>query len=315
MFFKSRPRRKRWVTSYAEALEVRALPATAAFSVTLQAGVLRIVGTELRDAVVVSQTANDVDVFHNGNHQHFNPADVDSVFADLGWGRDRFEAAELSIPVVVHGGPGKDVLVGGHAADHLFGGSGKDVLDGNCGPDVLDGGRGKDVIFAGPLDAVLDAGRNRIFLDDEDDCDDDGGLPNEPPLVPPTGPNPPTVNLFPAAQGIYNVVGWSVEASSSVTVYAVTVRGSATGVSAMEMWRSAVDVNNVDIFVQSTMTLNADGSRTFTFATPFSFSAGLLKGQLRVDFTGVAPVDFDLVGVHLSGSGIVRWTDDLDLFP
>jgi Ca2+-binding RTX toxin-like protein len=50
-----------------------------------------------------------------------------------------------SVPALLAGGIGGDVLVGGDAADTLSGGASEDRLDGGGGPDAFDGGLGVDV--------------------------------------------------------------------------------------------------------------------------------------------------------------------------
>ncbi|HXS47529.1 MAG TPA: hypothetical protein VN756_08705 [Solirubrobacterales bacterium] len=74
-------------------------------------------------------------------------------------GDDRVSvASDISIPVTVRGGAGRDYLIGGAGPDKLIGGEGNDRLVGGHGDDVLFGGEGMDVLIGGPEDDVLRGG-------------------------------------------------------------------------------------------------------------------------------------------------------------
>lgn len=66
--------------------------------------------------------------------------------------------AALTLPAILRGGNGKDVLTGGGGADILQGGNGNDVLNGGAGRDLLIGGRGSDVLRGGDGDDLLVGG-------------------------------------------------------------------------------------------------------------------------------------------------------------
>lgn len=84
-------------------------------------------------------------------------------------GDDKISVAkDISIPVTMRGGTGRDILLGGAGPDKLIGGvgvdrlvgwRGDDLLAGGPGDDVLIAGSGDDIILSGPGDDVLRAGR------------------------------------------------------------------------------------------------------------------------------------------------------------
>jgi Ca2+-binding RTX toxin-like protein len=68
-----------------------------------------------------------------------------------GSGNDWVNASpSLTIPLLVHGGAGDDVINGGGASDTLYGDAGNDYLNGGPGADSLVGGTGIDTILGGP---------------------------------------------------------------------------------------------------------------------------------------------------------------------
>jgi Ca2+-binding RTX toxin-like protein len=78
---------------------------------------------------------------------------------NAGGGDDKLSVArQISIPVTMRGGPGRDHLIGGMAPDKLIGGAGADRLIGGPGGDLLAGGPGNDVLVGGPGDDILLSG-------------------------------------------------------------------------------------------------------------------------------------------------------------
>lgn len=65
---------------------------------------------------------------------------------------------DISIPVTMRGGSGRDVLLGASGPDKLIGGLGEDRLVGWRGDDLLAGGIGRDVLIAGLGDDVILSG-------------------------------------------------------------------------------------------------------------------------------------------------------------
>jgi len=73
----------------------------------------------------------------------------------------------VTVPVTMRGGAGRDQLLGGRGPDKLIGGAGDDrlvgwwgddLLAGGTGDDVHLGGQGNDVIFSGPGEDVVRPG-------------------------------------------------------------------------------------------------------------------------------------------------------------
>lgn len=64
----------------------------------------------------------------------------------------------ITLPAVLRGGRGNDVLIGGAGADILLGGSGIDVLFGGAGRDLLIGGEGRDYLNGGEGEDILVGG-------------------------------------------------------------------------------------------------------------------------------------------------------------
>ncbi len=63
-----------------------------------------------------------------------------------------------SIPSIISGGSGNDLLVGGYSGDIISGGLGNDILGGLGGGDLLMGDSGNDAIFGGSGSDLIDGG-------------------------------------------------------------------------------------------------------------------------------------------------------------
>ncbi len=73
-------------------------------------------------------------------------------------------ARMVKSPVIMRGGPGRDLMVGGAGADTLSGSDGADRLIGRDGADRLIGGNGPDTLYGGPGNDLLRGGRGRDQL-------------------------------------------------------------------------------------------------------------------------------------------------------
>jgi hemolysin type calcium-binding protein len=73
---------------------------------------------------------------------------------------------DISIPVTMRGGSGRDVLLGGGGPDKLIGGIGNDRLVGWQGNDLLVGGPGNDVHLGGPGNDVILSGPGKDIVRD-----------------------------------------------------------------------------------------------------------------------------------------------------
>ena len=133
----------------------------------LNGGTLLVSGTRQSDEIrltVNSTDATRLDVAINGAAPvTFALADITAgVRIDGGNGNDTlYVDSAVSVPAVLIGGNGKDVLSGGSGDDRLDGGNGIDHLSGGGGADTLLGGNGADVLDGGDGDDALDGGRSR----------------------------------------------------------------------------------------------------------------------------------------------------------
>src|SRR4051812_42455588 len=114
-------------------------------SVSLNNGVLTVVGTNGNDSVVVEPLDTDqVRVTDNGDVSTFDKSDVSSVIATLSAGNDSYDGRWMSQPQTIFGGAGNDNIRGGQGADQMFGQDGDDMLRGHEGADLFSGGNGYD---------------------------------------------------------------------------------------------------------------------------------------------------------------------------
>jgi uncharacterized protein (TIGR03118 family) len=75
----------------------------------------------------------------------FDVADVETIQFDGLAGDDQFKVVgRISIPTIVDGGAGDDLLGGSRGSNILLGGAGADLLFGSLGGDLLIGGEGRD---------------------------------------------------------------------------------------------------------------------------------------------------------------------------
>lgn len=141
---------------------------------------------DLEEHFTVSQAGDKIRVEMTSD-QHtpaitkdFDPAEFDSIHADLGNGPNSVSIADgIVLPATLVGGPhadtlkggggedsvdgagGNDIVSGGPAADVILGGDGNDSLDGNAGHDDLQGGDGTNTYVFGNAhgaDQVEDTG-------------------------------------------------------------------------------------------------------------------------------------------------------------
>lgn len=140
-----------------ESLEARQL-----LSVSLENGVLSIVGTNQADEVIIRKSADNEDFIKvkvNSQYHRFAVDDVKQIRIAGRAGDDYlvFDAVNgsVDIPAVMRGGSGNDTLKGGAGDDVLYGGLGNDFVDGGAGDDVLYGNKGDDSVIGGEGDDTL----------------------------------------------------------------------------------------------------------------------------------------------------------------
>ena len=178
---------------WSESLEPRCLFATQTLGPD---GLLHIVLNPGHDRVRVLQhpgtTTIDVIVRREAFRQHDG---VTAIRIEGLTGRDvMYLGGNLTTPVTMEGGPGRDVLIGAHGNDTLNGGLGNDFIDGaggndtivggahddtitgSDGNDTIDGGPGRDNISGGAGDDVITGGAGVDVIDGGDGSDTiDGG--------------------------------------------------------------------------------------------------------------------------------------------
>ena len=138
-------------------------------------GVLQVIGTEDKDKVELKLKGNKITVetdFDSPKKQRFNLADINSVVIYVDGGDDDVEIDKnITLPVFVNGGDGKDKLKAGGGDTILLGGAGEDDLKGGDGNDILDGGGDKDKLNAGKGNDILLGGTGEDDLKGEDGRD------------------------------------------------------------------------------------------------------------------------------------------------
>ena len=132
------------------------------------------------------------------------------VRVDLGGGDDHGQvSADVTFPVTIAGGDGRDWLEGNGAANTFDGGPGDDRLTGSGGDDVLRGGDGNDELTGG-------AGRDTLGGDAGDD------------LLHPDGNEDPSADVVDGGPGTDTVDGdYSSRFATSPSPVAITLAGGA----------------------------------------------------------------------------------------
>lgn len=177
--------------------------------VTLDDGVLNIVGSEGNDTIKVSLDNSDPDnpkyvVDINGNITEIGfDAGVERIVIDALEGMDNvMVASNVLIPADLIGGPGDDTLMGGGGNDTYFGGEDNDTLITNGGFDLMFAGAGNDDIEVGPLAggvvAYGEAGEDNILVEYN------GNLSRA--IIFDGGDDDDLITLFGGAPGLFNGV-------------------------------------------------------------------------------------------------------------
>jgi len=148
-----------------ESLETRRLFATSTLGAD---GVLSIVLNPGADRVRILEHgagSGVIDVIvRREAFQQFNG--VTSVRVEGLTGNDvMYLGGTVSIPAVMIGGPGRDVLIGALGDDTLDGGVGNDFIDGGPGNDTIVGGIHDDIISGSAGNDTIDGGTGRDRID------------------------------------------------------------------------------------------------------------------------------------------------------
>jgi PKD repeat protein len=140
---------------------------------SLRDGVLQVVGTAGNDIVHVSEAGGErlllvadflSDPWHLRSYAREDVQRIDAIMAD---GDDlAIVTNDLTIPAVLDGGQGRDILVGGSGDDMLIGGDDADLLLGGAGEDMLSGGPGlNSTADNSPQDTLLGEFKSYKFTD------------------------------------------------------------------------------------------------------------------------------------------------------
>jgi hypothetical protein len=134
--------------------------------VTLANGTLYVVGSSSAssgDIINVTMVGNKIQVFSNVTNytnQLFNVSDVHALQIVARGGNDTINvASNVTVPAIIDGGDGNDVINCGGGPTVAFGGAGNDVIVGGAGGNILVGGDGNDVVVGGSARDVLIGGK------------------------------------------------------------------------------------------------------------------------------------------------------------
>jgi RHS repeat-associated protein len=101
---------------------------------------------------------------------------IEVIFLIGGPGDNRLDASQSTVPVVLIGNAGDDVLGGGLANDTIDGGDGNDSIFGSDGDDSIEGGQGNDEISSGAGNDTAGGGDgDDVVIGGEGDDQVDGG--------------------------------------------------------------------------------------------------------------------------------------------
>ncbi len=145
-----------------------AVPVTASLA---NNGVLSVQGTAGDDVIIVTAKNNLIAV--SGVAGTFSATLVKSIVILGGAGNDVIIIAgkqdnaalqDITLPTMIDGGNGDDVIQGGSGRDVIFGGYGSDSLLGRGGDDFLFGGPGDDALYGGDGNDTLLGGDGFDYL-------------------------------------------------------------------------------------------------------------------------------------------------------
>ncbi|MHC5537029.1 calcium-binding protein, partial [Singulisphaera rosea] len=136
----------------------------------VHAGVLRVVGTDGPDKVMISnQDGAGLQVtatFLPNGSKTFDASGIGSIEVFLLGGDDRAQTGPgVGVQALIDGGDGNDWLKGGSGPAILRGGNGNDILTAGIGSAILLGGAGDDHLTGGPGRDILIGGQGADVLD------------------------------------------------------------------------------------------------------------------------------------------------------
>ena len=162
------PRRRSHRKSPDAALLVEQLELRHLLAATLDptSGLLTVVGTDRRDAVLLDMQDGNLRVRISGQDSFFDPNQVQQIQINVLRGNDLVTVSDLiAINCKIDGGLGNDTLDGGAGNDSLLGQAGNDIMVGGPGGDELQGNLGNDSLDGGLGDDSINgqAGNDSLF--------------------------------------------------------------------------------------------------------------------------------------------------------
>src|SRR5688500_2418993 len=109
---------------------------------------LSVLGTAGADQIRLKQDKKGNVEVRLGNKRLGSFSGMTRIVVDGGAGNDTIDASGVTVPVVILGGDGDDLINGGDGNDILLGGAGNDNISGSYGNDLIGGGKGRDALFS-----------------------------------------------------------------------------------------------------------------------------------------------------------------------
>ncbi len=132
-------------------------------------GTLLVTGTHRADEITIQPFADPtgefVDVSVNGRQHRFDLGSIRRVLVASFRGADVITVETSLLPVIIHSGPGDDVINASFGNDTVFAGSGNDFVRAHEGNDVLLGGAGDDTLIGGTGNDLLSGGAGNDELE------------------------------------------------------------------------------------------------------------------------------------------------------
>jgi Ca2+-binding RTX toxin-like protein len=168
-----------------EGLEERCTPAFTGF--LGQSGVLDLEGTNQADLITINQVGSTLYLGTSGTvvngvlTKTLDTSQVTKIVANGYGGNDVITLLPtVTLPAVLNGGNGNDILHGGSGNNTLIGGNGNDLLIGRGGNDYLEGDAGNDTLWSGSGNDTLLGGAGNDIMHGEGGNDYlDGGTGND----------------------------------------------------------------------------------------------------------------------------------------
>lgn len=120
--------------------------------VTLSGSVLRIIGTDAAETIVVRPDPGDlskIEVSFGGVLSSFDASKVASIYVSSLGGNDQIDLSAMGIIARIYAGDGNDTIHGSAAADRIYAGEGNDLINSFNGSNVIYAEIGADTVYGG----------------------------------------------------------------------------------------------------------------------------------------------------------------------